>query len=124
MKQKNYELVISPIVEHEINDTELVKKETILSFMETIKLTKIPFNNDAYNLAWNYIADGILTYNHLDDLLHVAYATINECDVIISWNRKHLAKNSKVQKINLFNITNSYSSISIFTPQEFLTRFK
>jgi hypothetical protein len=69
------------------------------------------------------VVEGILTHNHIDDLLHIAYATVYECDVIVSWNRKHIAKATKIQKINLCNIKNNYRSITICTPEDFLTIF-
>jgi hypothetical protein len=124
VNNNNCELIISEIVNNEIVDAEISKKDAILFFLDTLKYTLIPYNQKSYDLAWNYVFDGILTHNHIDDLLHVAYATVHECDMIVSWNRKHIAKPIKIQKINACNLKNNYNVIAIFTPEEFLTYFK
>jgi hypothetical protein len=69
------------------------------------------------NSQKKYIEVGILNEKHFDDLLHVAYATIYKCDIVISWNRKHLAKVTTMQKINKFNLDNNLRMIIIDTPQ-------
>ncbi|MDR1140128.1 MAG: hypothetical protein LBL62_00445 [Planctomycetaceae bacterium] len=76
------------------------------------------------NLAWKYVTEGVLTHNHFDDLLHVAYATVHKCTMIVSWNRKHIAKPIKIQKLNACNLKNNYNAILIYTPEEFLINFK
>jgi hypothetical protein len=124
VNKNNYELVISPITDREIKDAPPEKKEDILIFLKQLNnLTELPIDNNSYSLAWNYVLDGILTPNHFDDLLHVAYATIYECDFIVSWNRKHIAKKSKIDKINIYNIKNNYRTIIVYTPHEFLVHF-
>jgi hypothetical protein len=117
-------LVISEVVKGEIDNAEPSKREAILHFLSTLKYTLIPYNQESYNLAINYIFNGVLNHNHLNDLLHVAYATVHKCDVIVSWNRKHITKPIKIQKLNASNLKNNYSSIVIYTPEEFLTYFK
>jgi predicted nucleic acid-binding protein len=122
--QNNHKIFISEIVNNEIIDTtEKTKKETILHFWKKLNMNVIPYNKESNDLAWNYITEGVLTYNHIEDLLHVAYATVHNCDMIVSWNRKHIAKQSKIQKLNACNIKNNYNSIVIFTPEQFLTYF-
>jgi predicted nucleic acid-binding protein len=122
--QNDCELVISEAVENEIDETEQTKKKEIIYFLNQLKITKISHDNESDNLAWNYINDGILTHNHFDDLSHVAYATVHKCDMIVSWNRKHIAKSIKIQKLNACNIKNNYSLIAVYTPEEFLTFYK
>jgi hypothetical protein len=122
--QYNHQLVLSDVVKGEIDDAKELKREAILYFLNTLAVLYLPYNEESHRLAWNYVKDGILTENHIDDLRHVAYATVNQCDVIVSWNRKHIAKLSKMQKLNLCNIKNNYRPIIICTPDEFLTMFK
>jgi hypothetical protein len=122
--QTNCEFVISEVVDTELEDSKKNKGKIILQFIETLNCVSLPYSEEAHRLAENYIKDGVLTCNHLDDLTHVAYATVYKCDVIVSWNRKHIARLSKIQKLNACNIKNNYSIIAIYTPQEFLTNFK
>jgi hypothetical protein len=122
--QKNCEFVISEVVDTELEDSKKRKGNTILQFVETLNCHDLPYSKEAHQLAENYLKDGVLTSNHLDDLTHVAYATVQKCNVIVSWNRKHIAKMSKIQKLNACNLKNNYPIIAIYTPQEFLTHFK
>jgi predicted nucleic acid-binding protein len=116
---------ISEIVENEIkHTTEKLKRDVILRFINNLNYTLLPYSEESHYLAWKYVQDGVLNDNHIDDLLHVAYATVYQCDVIVSWNRKHIAKLSKIQKLNSCNIKNNYPLIAIYTPEEFLIMFK
>jgi hypothetical protein len=92
--------------------------------MKQLEFTKIPYCDESNILAWKHVTENILTRHHFDDLSHVAYATVHECDMIVSWNRKHIAKQSKIRKLNLCNIKYNYRSITICTPKEFLTVYQ
>ncbi|MDR2706535.1 MAG: hypothetical protein LBC02_12210 [Planctomycetaceae bacterium] len=123
--QKGYQFVISEVVKKEIDDIpEEIKRETILQFLETLSCVLLPYNQESIDLAWTYVSEGILTDNHIDDLTHIAYTTVFDCDVIVSWNRKHIANPTKMKKLNDCNLKNNYSMIAIYTPQEFLTIYK
>ncbi|MDR3199258.1 MAG: hypothetical protein LBU34_15430 [Planctomycetaceae bacterium] len=122
--QNNFELFISEVVENEIkHTTKKIERDVIFTFLNTINFISLSYSEESHSLATKYIQDGILTQNHIDDMLHVAYATVHNCDMIVSWNRKHIAKLSKIQKINACNIKNNYHSITICTPKEFLILF-
>jgi hypothetical protein len=120
--KQNYELVVSPVAIDEIEDATPKKKDRIMAFLESLTCIKLPISQEAHDLAWNYVFENILTEKHFEDLLHVAYATVFNCDIFLSWNRKHLAKLSTIQKVNLFNVANNYSAIIIATPQDFLNQ--
>jgi hypothetical protein len=123
--QEIYELVISPIVVGEINNAKVEKKESVLCFLDALdNLTRLVSASEAYSLAQNYLIEGVLTYNHIDDLLHMAYATVYQCDMIVSWNRKHLANPLKMQKLNKCNEAQGYSSIVICTPRHFINNIR
>jgi hypothetical protein len=100
------------------------KREAILQFLETVNCVSLPYSEESHRLAWCYVKDGVLTENHIDDLRHVAYATVYECDVIVSWNRRHIASLPKIQKLNFCNIKYHYRSMMICTPEKFLTFYK
>jgi hypothetical protein len=125
VKQKDsYELVISPIVISEIGNAKTEKRDTIFRFLSTLNnLAELPLNDEPSKLTMAYLFAGILTFNHIGDLSHVAYASVHECDVIVSWNRKHIANSMKLQKMNLCNLKYGYNTIIICTPQCFSTIF-
>jgi predicted nucleic acid-binding protein len=123
-KQKNCEFMISEVVKNELDESKKNKGGTILTFFETLDCVPLVYNDSAHYLAERYIEDGVLTEKHIDDLTHVAYATVYKCDMIVSWNRRHIAKPIKIQKINNCNLKNNYPMIAIYTPGDFLLNFK
>lgn len=53
-----------------------------------------------------------------DDALHVAIATVADCDVIVSWNFKHIVNFQKIPMFNAVNVLNGYKPIAIHSPVE------
>ena len=120
-KSDEYELFISPVTLEELADTESEeKRQASDDFLETIQCTRLPEDNVAENLAWIYIIDGVMSSTRLDDLRHVAYAVVAQCDYIITWNMRHLAREQTVSRVNATNAVEHYRSIYIATP-EFIT---
>ena len=66
----------------------------------------------------SYIAERILTNKWIDDALHVALATVGNCDVIVSWNFKHIVNYKKIPLFNAVNILNGYEKLDIYSPLE------
>jgi len=50
--------------------------------------------------------------------LHVALATVNRADAIISWNFKHIVRLDKIKAYNLVNTKNGYGVVTILSPKE------
>ena len=117
----DYELFVSPVTIEELEDAKTEEKRLASAkFLNSIAHTKLPRNNTAENLAWTYVAEGVLTHNRIDDLRHVAYAVTSQCDYIITWNMGHLAKERTVSRVNAVNVAENYGKIYIASP-EFLT---
>lgn len=64
--------------------------------------------NTIEELAKLYIKDKIIPTQKRDDARHVAVATINEMDYLVSWNFKHLANARKQIKIRIVNEKEGY----------------
>lgn len=73
---------------------------------------------DSIALAMKYIEAGILSENFEDDARHIAVATINNMDMVVSWNFKHIVHFDKIRKFNSINIREGYKSIEIYSPRE------
>lgn len=65
-----------------------------------------------------YINSGVVTEKSFDDALHVAIATISGCDLIVSWNFKHIVHFEKIPKYNAVNILKGHRQIGIYSPLE------
>lgn len=75
-------------------------------------------NIDALRLARAYVDAGVVTPKWHDDAMHVAYATIAQCHLIVSWNFKHIVNYQKDPQYNAVNVLQGYGPIAIHSPME------
>ena len=69
-------------------------------------------------LAGMYVSEGIIPARHLTDALHIATATVNDLDVIVSYNSQHIVKRKTVIMTEAINLREGYKRIGIFSPTE------
>ena len=111
-----YEIFISDIVTNEIRRCSEPKRGQMLEKMRQIEFQILPETSEISELANEYIKGGVLKEKNLDDCLHIAYAVINNCDVIVSWNFKHLVNFKTINKIKVVNTMQRYKEIGIISP--------
>ena len=64
--------------------------------------------------------ENILGKASLDDAYHIAIATVNRLDVLVSWNFKHIVNYDKIKLFNSINLRLGYPMIEIRSPKEFV----
>ncbi len=97
------------------------------NFVKELK-TKIPsdcykyleLDNESRDLAQAYLNEKILGKASLNDAYHIAIATINRLDVLVSWNFKHIVNFDKIRLFNSINLRLGYPMIDIRSPREFI----
>lgn len=80
----------------------------------------VSVNEDVYLLARKYIEEGIIPQIYQDDALHIALATFNEADALISWNFKHMVKLKTIRGVNGVNRMLGFKELEILTPQSLI----
>jgi hypothetical protein len=106
---------ISNIVIDEINKTRNKNWKDILlgTFEKYTNIRTLVAEDDIMNdiayLGENYIKNGIIPQKKTADSLHIAYSTIFQMDILLSWNFQHLANVNKEQKIIILNKTLGYN---------------
>jgi len=78
----------------------------------------VSFDPEAGALAQQYIAEGVLIASQLVDAQHIAVATVQRVDVIVSWNFKHIVNLQKIRGFNAVNLREGYPLAEIRTPRE------
>lgn len=71
----------------------------------------IGINDEAIQLAETYISEGALTNKSYNDALHIALATLNNSDVLASWNFKHIVNLDRIRLYNSINLRFGYRMI-------------
>jgi rRNA-processing protein FCF1 len=59
-------------------------------------------------LSEKYIENNIIPKKNVIDSFHIAFATVFQMDILLSWNFKHLANINKEQKVIILNKTLGY----------------
>ena len=63
-----------------------------------------------------YVKDILVKYK--EDALHLAIASVNNLDVVVSWNFEHIVKLKTRQGVAAVNTLLGYKPIEIVSPQE------
>jgi predicted nucleic acid-binding protein len=71
-------------------------------------------------LADKYIKEKAVSLKYYEDALHIAIATIEKVDVLVSWNFKHIVNLDRIRKYNAVNLKNGYTMIEIRNPREII----
>ena len=81
----------------------------------------IDATDESVDLATQYIIEKVVGQTSFDDCLHIALATINRADFLLSWNFKHIVNIQRIQEYNAINIKNGYKLLEIRSPRDFMT---
>jgi hypothetical protein len=68
------------------------------------------------SLAREYVRRGIIPAKHIEDALHIAVASVNSIDVLVSWNFAHIVKLKTKREVNVVNVFLGYSQIELVEP--------
>jgi hypothetical protein len=69
-------------------------------------------------LAQTYIDEKVVGPTSLDDCIHIAVATLNKVDILVSWNFKHIVNVYRIRGYNSVNLRLGYSTLEIRSPKE------
>ncbi len=117
IRSGTYCAVVSDIVLEELEDAPQRVREVVLSLPEN-RLEIIAITEEIIQLRNEYESAGILGPKWIDDMTHVASATIARVDAIVSWNFKHIVRLDKMKSYNMVNLQNGYGILTIISPKE------
>ena len=113
-------ILFSELTESELSTAPEKVKEFIIGLpKELIEFVEI--NKDAVDLADKYLAENVVGKTSRDDCIHIALATINRADVLISWNFKHIVNFKRIRGFNAVNLKFGYPMLEIRSPQEMIS---
>jgi len=94
------------------------KRDKMLNLISEYGITILEPDPKAENLADMYIAEGIIPKNYRDDGLHIAIATVNNLNMIVSLNFKHIVRRKTILATGKINVLNGYHAIELNSPME------
>lgn len=115
----NYQLVLSDLTERELmNAPDNVK--TLLKDLQIFNFEIVPVTDEAITLASEYIKEKVVGQTSFEDCIHIATATINRIDILVSWNFKHIVNIQRIRGYNAINIKNGYQALEIRSPKDLI----
>lgn len=88
--------------------------------LQKLETLELKFGPEAETLSQEYINEQIVGHKSLVDCQHIATATVNNIDILVSWNFKHIVNLNKIRLYNAVNLKNGYKPVEIRTPREIL----
>ncbi len=113
-----YDLIISDLTEKELNKAP-EKVKTLLNELN-INFELIKVTNESIQLANEYIKEKVIGQSSLEDCIHIATATVNKTDILVSWNFKHIVNVQRIRGYNSVSIKNGYQTLDIRSPKELI----
>ena len=117
-RRKDFDLFISELVEQEASagDEDAVQRRLI--FLKGLPALQV--DQAAIDLARFLVSENGLPEKAIGDAIHVAIATINAMDYLLTWNMRHLAKATIRNSITAICRERGYEPPVICTPEELL----
>jgi predicted nucleic acid-binding protein len=78
----------------------------------------VSLNEESAELAQAYIESDVVSVNMLIDAQHIAVATVERADVLVSWNFRHIVNLHRIHGYNSVNIRRGYPMLEIRSPRE------
>jgi predicted nucleic acid-binding protein len=112
------------LVVSELLDAELLRApEHVRNHLDKYskkQIQRVELTEEAKILADRYIAEQVVGATSKADCQHIAMATINKVDVLVSWNFKHIVNLKRIRGYNSVNLKLNYTMLEIRTPKEIL----
>ena len=112
-------LVISPVVIAELEETpDTGKRKEMLDLVDD--LPRLLYADVIDVIVEVYLKNKVMPMAHGGDAHHLALASYHRCDILLTWNCKHLANANKTGHIRLINNTLNLHTPQIVTPLELI----
>jgi hypothetical protein len=111
----DYSPYISQLVIRELERTNEPRRSSYLNLIR--KLPQFEISEESAILAEGYISRGIFHRKYIGDALHMALASVNKADMLVTWNFGYIANVHRQARVRLFNTTAGFFVPVVVTPE-------
>jgi len=114
-----FTLLFSTVTQDELENAP----ENVKALVTSLKKEHTEFietTDESVDLASLYVTEKVVGQTSYADCLHIALATVNRADYLISWNFKHIVNVQRIRGYNAINIKNGYPQLEIRSPRDFM----
>ena len=116
VKSGDFDVCLSEITVAEVDGCQEPKKSTLFAYLDQIQYTLIETNERTLSIAQRFIDLGVLRPKSFDDCQHIAAAIVGGCDVIVSWNFKHIVNHKTMMGVKAITALEGFGDVPIYTP--------
>ena len=113
-----YEAFTSTYVTDELENAPDDKRDKMIGLIAKYDIAVLAPTDEAVRIAELYIEEKIIPQKYRTDGLHIAIATVNDLDMIISMNFQHIVKRKTKIGTSSINTLNGYRAVEILSPME------
>lgn len=114
-----YKILVSRLTDIELENAPKRVRDLAISLPQE-KVEWIDLTVQAVILADSYIAEKVVGQTSHSDCIHIATATLNNADVLVSWNFKHIVNHRRIRGYNAVNYKFGHKILDIRSPREIL----
>ena len=118
VERSNFDLFTSELVVQEAGSGHPEAAQRRLEVLG--KLPSLEVTDDVSDVAQKIVGPGMIPEKYADDALHIAVATINGMDYLLTWNLTHIANATLRRKYESVIRSAGYRPPTICTPEELL----
>ena len=89
-----------------------------MSLIAKYNVSVLTYSEEASALANIYVAEGVISPKFRTDGVHIAIATVNDLDMVVSMNFQHIVKRTTKVATGSINALNGYRAVEIYNPME------
>jgi predicted nucleic acid-binding protein len=116
IKTGEFDVVLSYVDFNELAKCSEEKRAILADFLAQIQYTNVDYSEEIFALAGEFIKHGILKQKSFDDAQHIAVAMVLGCDVVVSWNFKHMVNHKTIDGVKIVSAITKYRDVAIYTP--------
>ena len=116
IKEGSYNVVLSEIVFDELANCLEPKRSYLAAYLQQVQFERAKSDDDTVALASKFIDFGVLKERSFDDCRHIAVALLSDCDIIVSWNFKHIVNAKTIRGTRVITTMEGFKDIIICSP--------
>lgn len=116
-REGNKTAVISDLTRRELEGAPRNIKNILLSLSEEA-VENVFLSDEAERLASHYLKNGVVGKKHVIDAQHIAIASVEKVDVLVSWNFQQIVNLNRIHAFNAVNLMLGYPMLEIRSPRE------
>ena len=114
-----FKVLLSRLTDIELENAPKRVKELANSLSQN-NIEWLDITTESVELADKYINEKVVGQTSHSDCIHIALATLNFADVLVSWNFKHIVNHLRIRGYNAVNFKYGHKILDIRSPREIL----